>query len=131
VAVCLESLVNGQCPAGKRANLPLVEPLRFQAHFVLAERGVFQGLNIAGDPLEITQVRTSTAINIPLPAPAVPYHLAAFLRASTSGMVAAGFRYVNRIGGGFYEIEPQLRYEGREREGVAREIWLTYVQPIR
>lgn len=67
------------------------------------------------------------------PPPPLPYHLGLTARASTAGSVALGLRYVNRLGSGFYEVEPMLRYDMRlppERRLVG-ELWLTYVVPFR
>jgi hypothetical protein len=127
VAVCLEALdAEGRCPEGRRANLPLAEPVKFTAQFVLVDRGVFQGLNVHGAPVEITRVRTETAIEVKIAPPPLPYHLAASLRASTAGSVALGLRYTNRMGSGFYEIEPSMQIDPRLPTGqrVAGAIWL-------
>jgi hypothetical protein len=133
VTVCLEALQEGKCPEGRRANLPLAEPVKFTAQFVLAEKGVFQGLNVTGAPVEITRVRTETAVEVRIAPPPLPYYLAATLRASTAGSVALGLRYVNRLGSGFYEIEPALRYEPRlpPDQRVVGQIWFGYVVPLR
>jgi hypothetical protein len=134
VTVCLEALdAEGRCPEGRRANLPLAEPVRFTAQFVLSERGVFQGLNVVGAPLEITRVRTETAVEVRVGPPPLPYHLAATIRVSTAGTVIAGLRYTNRLGAGLYEIEAALRYDAGASGGhaIIRDVWIGYVLPLR
>ncbi len=137
VTVCLnpQAGIDGKfaCVEGsQRANLPLAEPVKFQAQFVLAEKGIFQGLNVAGAPIEITNVRTETQVETKLQAPPLPYHFGIFARGSTSGTFMLGLRYVNRAWAGFYEVEPTFRYEPALPSGqrIAREVWLTYVQPF-
>lgn len=81
VTVCPQALAaDGRCAVATQ-SLPLAQPVAFQARFVLAERGVFQGLNVIGGPVSITQVRTETSIAPePQPKPQLPYHLAFVVR---------------------------------------------------
>jgi hypothetical protein len=59
--------------------------------------------------------------------------LGATLCASTAGSVALGLRYVNRLGFGFYEIEPALRYEVNLPAGqrLVSEVWPGFMWPLR
>jgi len=102
VEVCLEPLGQaGHCAPERKVSLPLATPLKFKAQFVLAERGVFTGLNVPGSPLEITKVRTSTQIDVPIAPPGLPYHVG--LEAGFLGRQGfAGAVYQNRAFGGFY-----------------------------
>jgi hypothetical protein len=133
VTVCLEALQEGKCPEGRTANLPLAEPVKFTAQFVLAERGVFQGLNVEDAPVEITRVRTETAVEVKIAPPPLPYHLAAFIRGGLPGAdLTAGLRYVNRLGGGFYEVEAALLWDpARVQARTVSQVRLAWVFPIR
>lgn len=132
--VCLEPLdPTGKCPQGKEASLPLARPIAFALDVVQSDRGVFHGLVVEGAPVTITNVRTETQVDLKVDAPPLPYNLAAFVRGSTGGSVAAGLRYTNRIWSGFYEIEPTLRYDWRLPPGerFARELSFAFVFPVR
>jgi hypothetical protein len=135
VTVCLDQLdAEGRCPEGRRANLPLAEPVKFTAQFVLAERGVFQGLNVVGAPLEITRVRTETPVEAKIKPPPLPYHLAAFIRGGLpGGDLTAGLRYVNRLGRGFYEVEAAMRWDPARPPAaqVIAQGWFSYILPLR
>lgn len=133
--VCLEDLkADGTCPDGKEAARPLSRPVAFQIQGVQSERGVFHGLNPVGAPVTVTKIRTETQVDVRVPAPPLPYHLAAFVRADvTSGNALLGLRYTNRIGAGFYEAEPAWRYDPRLPEGkrTGFSFWVGYIHPIR
>jgi hypothetical protein len=109
--------------------------VKFTAQFVLAERrGVFQGLNVQGTPVEITRVRAETAVEVKIAPPPLPYHLAAFIRGSLPGAdLTAGLRYVNRLRSGFYEIEAALRFGSSlpPDQRVVGQVWFGYVVPLR
>jgi hypothetical protein len=92
------------------------------------------GVRVVGAPLEITHVRTETALDAKIGTPSLPYHLAGFIRAGLPGAdLTAGLRYVNRLGGGFYEVEAALRWDPvrpPERQ-VSTQVWFAYVLPVR
>lgn len=104
--VCLQPLdAAGMCPVDKRFSGPLVEPIKFTAQFVLAERGIFQGLNIVGGPLEITRVRTETAIQDARPGPPLfqpGFHYGARIDSRPAG--SADITYQNLAWRGEYRL---------------------------
>jgi hypothetical protein len=113
VTVCLEALRDGACPEGRRANLPLAEPVKFTAQFVLSERGVFQALQVVGAPLEVTRVRTETRIDDrTIPQDRLPYHLGFTPLAILGGQTFSGVEYLNRAFGGIYRVQIGYGYPG-------------------
>lgn len=118
--VCLQPLdAAGGCPADKRFSGPLVEPITFTAQFVLAERGIFQALQVVGAPFEITRVRTETRIESQATIERrLPYHLGITPLMFLGGQALSGIEYQNWLFGGVYRINAGYGYPGL-RGGVS------------
>jgi hypothetical protein len=110
--VCLVPLdANKVCPPGKEANLPLSKPLPFHLDLALTAKGVFTAIVPRGGPLEVTQVRTFTAIEAKAASQTLTYHLAApsIMMISTlsgiTGIVGVSYQNYGPLGG-VYKILP-------------------------